>query len=146
MTFRAFVYWFFFSCAITENVVLKSKTVIVYLSSSTYWFCIYITYIEVLLLNTFICNYYIFDSLTFISLWSVALPLVILFVLRSILLDVNIATPAYFCLILHGISFHHFTFKLFVSLYWKWDLYWEHVVAPGFLNKVWQFLPFNLSI
>ena len=57
-----------------------------------------------------------------------SLSLVIVFILRSILSDMSIATPAFFCFpFAWNIFFHPVTFCLYVSLGLKWVSFRQHI-------------------
>ena len=57
-----------------------------------------------------------------------SLSLVIFFILRSILSDMRIATPAFFCFpFAWNIFFHPLTFSLYVSLGLKWVSHGQHI-------------------
>ena len=70
---------------------------------------------------------------TLIIMYCPSLSLVIIFILRSILSDMRIATPAFFCfLFAWNIFFHPLTFSLYVSLGWKWVSYRQHIYGSCF--------------
>ena len=84
---------------------------------------VFVLCIEVLLCWVHRYLQLLYLSLRFIpwSLCSLSLSLVTLFILRSILSDMGIDTPAFFCLpFACNIFFHTFTFSLYVSLGLKW--------------------------
>lgn len=121
VSFSAFVYLLnFVVCVITENVVLKSETMIVCLLSYPFGSInIYIIYCIV-----YVCITYIFCTIYDMH---------------------HIHCMVYL--------FHDFTFKLFVSLYWKWDLYWQHVVGSDFFMQsdnlfllTWAFITFTFNV
>ena len=63
-----------------------------------------------------------------------SLSLIILFILRSILSDIRIATPAFFCFPFAGnIFFYPLAFSLYVSLGLKWVSYRQHIFGSFFL-------------
>ena len=56
-----------------------------------------------------------------IIMYCPSLSLVIFFILRSILSDIRIATPAFFCVpFAWNIFFHPLTFSLYMSLGLRW--------------------------
>ena len=61
------------------------------------------------------------------------LSLVTFFILKSILSDMSIATPAFFCCqFAWNIFFHPFTFSLYVSLCLKWVSFRQHIYGSCF--------------
>ena len=67
-----------------------------------------------------------------IFMWYPSLSLVI-FILRSILSNMRIATPGFFCFpIAWNIFFHPLTFILYVSLGLKWVSYRQHICGCCF--------------
>ena len=74
----------------------------------------------------------IYNWYVFLLDWSldhyVVSFLVTFFLLRTILSDMRIGTPAFFCFHLHGIYFFHpLTFRLYVSLGLKWVSCRQHI-------------------
>ena len=62
-----------------------------------------------------------------------SLSLVLLFILRSILSDMRIATPAFFCFsFAWNMFFHPLTFSLYVSLGLKWVSYRQDIYGSCF--------------
>ena len=51
----------------------------------------------------------------------------VIFILRSILSDMSIATPAFFCWNIWNIFFHPFTFNLYVYLGLKWVSFRQYI-------------------
>ena len=68
--------------------------------------------------------------------WSinvVSLFFVIIFILRSVLSDMKIATPVFFCFpFAWSIFFHPLTFRLYVSLGLKWVSCRQHIYVSCF--------------
>ena len=104
-------------------------------------------YCQFLLLYLFLsyvlrCSYVgcidIYNCYVFLLDWSldnyvVSLSLVIFFILRSILFDMRIATPAFFCFpFAENKYFHPVTFGLYVSLGLKWVSYIQHIYRSCF--------------
>ena len=68
-----------------------------------------------------------------ISMECPSLSLVIFFILRSILSDMRIAPPSFFCFpFAWNIFFHPHTFSLYVSLGLKWVSCWQHIHGSYF--------------
>ena len=68
-----------------------------------------------------------------IIMWCPSLSHAILFILRSILSDMRIATPAFFCFpFAWNIFFHPLTFNLYVSLCLKWVSCRQHIYGSCF--------------
>ena len=62
-----------------------------------------------------------------------SLSLVLFFILRSILSDMRITTPAFFCFpFAWNIFFHPLTFSLYVSLGLMWVSYRQHIYGSCF--------------
>ena len=83
-------------------------------------------------------NGYVFlwiDSL--IIMQCPSLSLVIFFILRSILSDMRIATPAFFCVpFAWNTVLHPLTFSLYVSLGLKWASCKQHIYGFFFIHSV----------
>ena len=68
-----------------------------------------------------------------VIMWCPSLPLVIFFILMSVLSDMRIATPAFFCFPFSwNIFFHPLTFSLYVSLGMKWVSCRHHIYESCF--------------
>ena len=83
-----------------------------------------------------------------------SLSLFTAFVLKSILSDMNIVTPAFFqSLFAWNIFFHPFTFSLYVSLVLRWVSCRQHIQGVLFCTHlaslcllVWSFNPFTFKV
>ena len=126
--------------------LLKSSTIIVLLcycvTTVYYYYCqflllcllVFILYIEGLL-------WWVHRYLQFLCLplelipWSLCsvLPCLLQYSLRSILSDIRIATPTFFCfLFAWNVFFHPLTFSLYVSLGLKWISCRQHIYGSYF--------------
>ena len=120
-------------------------------------FCllVFVLCVEVLLCLVYIYNYYVF-----LLDWSLDhyrcsfLSLVIFFILRSILSDMRIATPYFFCFpFAWTIFFHSHTFSLYVSWGLKWVSCRQHIYgscfciySAGLCLLVGAFNPFTIKV
>ena len=130
--------------------VLKSPTIIVLLSISPFM-SVFVLCIEVLL-----CWVHRILPLLCLPLRLIpSLSLIIFIILRSILSDIRIDTPAFFCFPFSwNIFFHPLTFSLYVSWGLKWVSYRHHIYASCFcipssslcLLLVGAFNPFTFKV
>ena len=128
-TFVSLLIPYFDDLSTGESGVLKSPAIIVLLSISPLMPLVFALCIEVLLcwVHRHLRLLCLLLGLIPWSLYSVLLCL-IFFILKSILYEIRIATPAFFWFPFSWNIFSHpFTFSLFVSLGLKWVSYRHHI-------------------